>query len=93
MAAGLPVVASPVGLNRLLVPESGAGFLAADEAEWGAALERLLADPGLRDRLGAAGHQYCATHYSVDRWFPVLLDTLEAVSQAGAPHDRPGAPP
>jgi glycosyltransferase involved in cell wall biosynthesis len=93
MAAGLPVVASPVGVNRTLVPQSGAGFLASDEAEWGAALEALLADAALRDRLGTTGRDYCAAHYSVDRWFPVLLGILDAVSRGAAPHGRPGAPP
>jgi glycosyltransferase involved in cell wall biosynthesis len=57
MAAGLPVVASAVGgvpeivddgTTGLLVPPGDAGALAA-------ALERLLADPALRSRLGGAG--------------------------------------
>jgi hypothetical protein len=38
MAAGLPVVASPVGVNRELVESSGAGLLATSPAEWECAL-------------------------------------------------------
>jgi len=50
MAAGLPVVASPVGVNTQLVQESGAGVLADTPAAWDRALRELAADPELRAR-------------------------------------------
>ncbi len=58
MAAGVPVVASPVGVNCALIEDSGAGFLADSPAEWLAALNRLLEDPGLRSELGAKGRSF-----------------------------------
>jgi len=66
MAAGLPVVATDVngtrevvedGVTGLLVPSGDAGALAA-------ALRRLLADPGLRARMGTAGRARVADRFS-----------------------------
>ena len=56
MAAGLPVVASNVGGVAELVVDGETGFLTApaDEAALASALGRLLADPDLRRRMGAA---------------------------------------
>jgi hypothetical protein len=58
LAAGVPVVASPVGVNRRLVEASGAGLLAETAREWEDALRRLAGDVGLRARLGARGRAF-----------------------------------
>jgi glycosyltransferase involved in cell wall biosynthesis len=57
MAAGLPIVPSSVGGVVELVVDGDTGFVVppADPAAFSAALVRLLADPGLRLRMGAAG--------------------------------------
>ncbi len=57
MRAGLPVVASDVGGVREAVAHGVTGLLVArgDEAGLQAALREVLADPGLRARLGGAG--------------------------------------
>ena len=47
MAAGKPVIASPVGANRQVVRHGVNGFLADTAEEWTEAL-RQLADPDLR---------------------------------------------
>lgn len=56
MAAGLPVVASDVGGVAELVADGETGLLvpAGDAAALAGALARLLDDPGLRRRMGAA---------------------------------------
>jgi glycosyltransferase involved in cell wall biosynthesis len=68
MATGLPVVATRVGglpeivvdgVNGLLVP-------AGDAPALGAAIERLLADPELARRMGAAGRRRAVERYSWD---------------------------
>jgi glycosyltransferase involved in cell wall biosynthesis len=58
MAAGLPVVASDVGGVGELVLDGETGLLVppGDPARLAEALQRLLRDPALRRRLGAAGH-------------------------------------
>jgi glycosyltransferase involved in cell wall biosynthesis len=65
MAAGLPVVASPVGFNRELITDGRNGLLAADEAGWESALRRLHGDTALAARLGSAGHRTVEEQYSL----------------------------
>ncbi len=48
MAAGLPVVANPVGMNREMVLHGQTGFLAETRDEWAQAVATLAADPALR---------------------------------------------
>lgn len=75
MAAGLPVVASPVGVNRELIETSGAGFAAETEAEWESALRTLAADPELRATLGARGRTFVESYADI----PGHLETLTKV--------------
>jgi len=65
MASALPVIASPVGVNRNIVLPGVTGFLAEEPAAWSAALERLAHDPELRDRMGLAGRHRAEQHYSL----------------------------
>jgi Glycosyl transferases group 1 len=58
MAAGLPVVASPIGINPELVRESQAGLLADDVGEWEAALRELAQDVELRREMGRRGRAF-----------------------------------
>jgi len=84
MACGLPVIASPVGVNTEIVEDGVNGLLAATPAEWQAALRRLLHDPDLRRRMGAAGRRRIETHYSLQVWGPRLARMLGDVAGAGA---------
>lgn len=75
-AAGLPVVANPVGVQADMVRDHETGFLASTTEEWVAAVSRLAADAGLRHRLGAAGRRQVTDRYSVAAggrgWFAAL---------------------
>ena len=46
-ASGLPVIASPVGVNEKFLTESKAGMLAATAEEWKSAIEKTVNDPNL----------------------------------------------
>src|SRR6185312_312079 len=48
MAAGLPIVLSPVGHNTKVVTDGREGFFAASSEEWRERLEQLIASPELR---------------------------------------------
>lgn len=63
MAAALPVVASRVGVNAEVIGEGG--FCVGSEDEWVEALERLIADSGLRATLGAKGRARVEERYSL----------------------------
>src|SRR5205807_1350030 len=66
MAHGRPVVASAVGGLRDLVVDGETGLLVepGDVAGLRSALERLLADPALRARLGSAARARIAARFS-----------------------------
>ncbi|HVX84064.1 MAG TPA: glycosyltransferase family 4 protein [Phycisphaerae bacterium] len=81
MAAGLPVIASPVGMQLSIVEEGRTGLLARRPEEWVAALRRLHADRELRRRLGAAGREKAAAQYSVAATFPKMLGALEGLTE------------
>jgi glycosyltransferase involved in cell wall biosynthesis len=66
MAAGLPVVASPIGINRELVRRSGGGLLAGPPSEWEEALRTLARDHELRARLGASGRAFVERYADLD---------------------------
>lgn len=63
MAAAVPVVASPVGVNAEIVVDGRNGLLAGAEQEWTSALARLIDAPDLAERLGRAGRETAASGY------------------------------
>jgi glycosyltransferase involved in cell wall biosynthesis len=65
MAAGLPVVANPVGVHPEMITPNINGFLAGDTEEWVEAIIRLRDDLSLRTRLGQAGRALVENRYSV----------------------------
>lgn len=77
MACGLPVVASPVGVNREIVQHGVNGFLASTEAEWRTAIEALLADAALRQRMGQAGRKMAEEKYSIQRYGPRIVELIQ----------------
>jgi glycosyltransferase involved in cell wall biosynthesis len=76
MAAGLPVIASPIGANAEIVQENVTGYLPADYGAWPAVIERLARDVDLRTQLGQAGRRRAEAEYSIqraaDEWARIL---------------------
>ncbi len=64
MTAGVPVIASPIGMNGEVVQDGVNGFLASTEAEWVQKLSLLLEDPSLRKRFGEAGRRTIEERYT-----------------------------
>jgi glycosyltransferase involved in cell wall biosynthesis len=81
MACGRPVVASPVGVNCDIVGK-GVGLLAASEADWVEALERLAADPNYRAGLGSRARSVADNEYSLAAVAPRVIDVLEGAACA-----------
>ncbi|OYV28743.1 MAG: hypothetical protein B7Z81_15540, partial [Acidocella sp. 20-61-6] len=81
MACGIPVVASPVGVNADIVEHGVNGFLVETENEWRSAIEALLSDPELRRRMGGAGRQKVEEKYSLQVWGPKVAGMLREVAE------------
>ena len=84
MAAGRPVVASPVGVNPEIVRDGREGLLAADGAGWEDALRRLCDDPELRTRLGRQARLRVEQSYALASWAPRLAETYRLASHPAA---------
>lgn len=76
MACGLPVVASPVGVNREIVEHGRNGFLARTPQEWEQALQALLLDTGLRQRMGHMGRNKVEANYALQVTGPRLAKLI-----------------
>jgi glycosyltransferase involved in cell wall biosynthesis len=90
MRAGLPVVASRAGgaAESVLDGETGVVVPPDNEAALRQALEPLLANAALRERLGAAGRQ----RYEASFTFDHMLDKTVAVYEAVLPARRVDVP-
>ncbi len=79
MAVGLPVVATRTGSIEELVDErSGILVPQCDPAALGDAIERLIADPSLRTRMGAQGRRRVLADFSTERTSEALAGLLLA---------------
>ena len=76
MASGIPVVASPVGVNSTIVKTGENGLLALTEEEWICALNQLIDNPALRSQIGAAGRAHVEKHYSLEAMAPEFIRIL-----------------
>ena len=78
-AAGVPAVASPVGVNRSLA--AGGAILARAPHEWVAAIEALRADPAhAASDLGAKGRAFVARRYAASSLAERLVRLLRSAS-------------
>ena len=81
MACGLPVVASPVGVNTSIVCEGASGFLAGNPGDWFSSLQVLARDPSMRARFGAAGRARVEAEYCVQVAAPRLAQWLHTLNK------------
>ena len=94
MAAGRAVVAADAGGARELVADGATAltFPAGDAGALAACLERLVADPALRARLGRAAAADAALRFGRDRLGRELLRAYASLGlEAAAAISRPGA--
>jgi len=69
MAAGLPVISTELGTGTSYVNQDGVTGLIAtanDPGSLASAISKLLADPGLRSRMGSAGRERVREHFTTE---------------------------
>jgi glycosyltransferase involved in cell wall biosynthesis len=80
MASGLPVLATRIAGNEELVSaETGVLVPPEDTAALQAALEALLVDAGLRQRMGSAARQRVEQNYSWHGVAQAYLDLMRKI--------------
>jgi len=77
MAAGIPCVASPIGVNNSIIKNGENGFLAASVDEWLDALKLLLHKSGLRQSMGQVGRQQAMDLYDRKVCFSKLIKIIK----------------
>ncbi|MGE5756196.1 MAG: glycosyltransferase family 4 protein [Planctomycetaceae bacterium] len=75
-AAGLPVLANPVGVQAEMVVPEVSGLLATTPDEWVEAVRRLATAPALRLRMGRAARASVESRYSVAAWAETFVAAI-----------------
>ncbi len=86
MAVGVPVVCSPVGMNREIVRHGANGLWADNSEEWIKLLSKLIESPMMRRELGVTGRKMVQERYSLElnamRLAGLLSDCILEVSSS-----------
>ncbi|MAE70093.1 MAG: hypothetical protein CME06_06450 [Gemmatimonadetes bacterium] len=88
MACGVPPVVTPLGANARIVTEGFDGLAPRSPAAWTSALERLVADPDLRSRLGDAAKETVRKRFSYRAHLPRMV----AILRGDDPPEDPAYP-
>jgi glycosyltransferase involved in cell wall biosynthesis len=79
LACQVPVVASPVAINREILERSPVGLGASTVDEWCDAVMSLGSDSEARSRMGAAGRQLVEREFSVQAAAPLIAEAFLGV--------------
>jgi len=87
---GVPVVCTPVGINKDLVEDGTNGFWAMTPEEWEEKLCLLIENPGLREQMGREGKKRVLRNYTDEacapRLFSILTRMMEKPSKGRRSH-------
>jgi len=78
---GVPVVCTPVGINRDLVKDGENGFWAKTPDEWIQKLSSLIESRELRMRMGIKGRQKVEEFFSLNNCAPKIYNILRDVKE------------
>lgn len=76
MSVGLPVVASPVGMNEEVFSKANCGFGPRNHDEWVSAISSLLINSSLAREMGMAGRRLVEKEYSRVAIAPQLIELI-----------------
>ncbi len=79
LGVGVPVVCTPVGINRDVVVDGANGFWAASKAEWLEKLSVLIEDGRLRETMGRMGRERIMKGYTVQACAPLLVEWIKGL--------------
>jgi glycosyltransferase involved in cell wall biosynthesis len=80
-AAGLPVIANPVGCQDEMIQTGATGVLASTPAEWVDAVKLLAYDAHLRHTMGRRGRLQVESDYSLSAWADTFVSSVTGSSR------------
>jgi glycosyltransferase involved in cell wall biosynthesis len=91
--AGIPVVATRTGGVAECVADGVSGYLCDHEndGQYIAAIERLIEDRALRQRMGRAGREHVSRNLNAGVWHNHLLDQIVATANGESVARLPGS--
>jgi glycosyltransferase involved in cell wall biosynthesis len=76
MGCGVPIVGTPIGVNRSIIQDGLNGFSATTDAEWLRHLEYLITHPAERKVMGERGRVFVESHFALQvfqqQWLAIL---------------------
>lgn len=81
MVVGLPVVCSPIGVNRKIVQHGKNGFWAFDEEAWVIHISGLIENSNLRIQMGEEARKTVLDGYSLQRHGGEWVDALKNLGE------------
>jgi hypothetical protein len=78
---GVPVLCTPVGVNRDLVEDGVNGYYATTPSEWEERLSFLIQHPELREQMGREGRKRVLKNYTAQACAPRLFSILDRVAR------------
>ena len=76
MGCGLPVVATPIGINKDIVHHGVNGYLAYSENEWVNYLGKLVVDAKTRQDMGKKGYELVQQCYTLQKNFMKITEVM-----------------
>ena len=77
LACGIPAIASPVGVNSIIVLHGQNGYVAQSPEEWKQYLKILISDSTLRTQMGKMGRAHIVNDYSLKRHKDKVISLFE----------------
>ncbi|HRO41801.1 MAG TPA: glycosyltransferase [Flavipsychrobacter sp.] len=65
LSCGIPAIADPIGVNKVIIDNEKNGFICSTKEEWKEKLQLLITDPALRKELGEKGREKIKKEYSI----------------------------
>lgn len=65
LSLGIPAIASPIGVNKIMIEQEIDGLLCSTEDDWYNGLAKLIRNEHLRIQMGLAGRQKIVSHFSL----------------------------
>lgn len=81
LAAGVPYVASPVGVVAEIGIPGTTHLQAITQEEWEVSLESLLRDSDLRAQMGASGRHYAESHHTIEQSAAAMAQALREAAE------------
>tara|TARA_B110000483_G_scaffold209488_1_gene255848 strand:+ start:2582 stop:3649 length:1068 start_codon:yes stop_codon:yes gene_type:complete len=81
MACGIPVIASPIGVNTQIIDNYENGLFASSTGEWRVALEKIIKDTDLRSAMGDKGLLKVHESYSLQKFSPKFIGLIQSIIQ------------